>query len=232
MKHKTEKSCGSFTAWGTGFNYEYDSNVKKLEIFHARTGSTLIYIDFDKQLSQDPAAFVAMLDKSCQIRALTLSNNTSIDLSETFEDQKLTPVLADTARLARYGFDLMHDNFDRFERYFCQDNTIQNMKIRRVRKYEAGSAFYSAQIETRQSNKVTVESPTLHGAMSKLSQKIVQDLIARELTSNFDVFAHTLLKTSSKVSILALILNEKFLPSCRLKEVHKERKSNLNEIIH
>ncbi len=171
---------------------------------------------------------MSILDKSFQIRALTLSNNTSIDLSQTFDDQKLAPpCLLDTARLARYSFDLMRDNFDRFERYFCEDNTLNNMQIRRVRKYEAGSAFYNIQLETLRKNKLIVESPTLHGVMSNLSQKIVQDLITKEFVSHFDAFTHTLLKTSSNVSILALILNEQFLPIRRVKESrHKDGKDS------
>lgn len=221
MKRKSDNSCGSFSALGTGFKYEYDANSKRLDVFHAKTGSTLLFIDFDKTLSRDPALFVSTLDKSCQIRALTLSNNTSIDLSQTFDDHKLTPMLVETARLARFGFDLMHENFDRFERYFCQDSTIRDMKIQRIRKFDAGSAFYSAQLETRHSNKLVVESTTLHGVMSKLSQKIIQDLITREFVSHFDAFAHTLLKASSNVSILSLILNEKFLPVGRLRETRE-----------
>jgi hypothetical protein len=226
LKHKNIKSCGSFTALGTGFKYEYDANLQKLDVSHAKTGSALLFIDFDKQLLRDPELFVSTLDKSCQIRALTLTNNTSVDLSEIFDDHKLTPMMVETARLARFGFDLMHDNFDRFERYFCQDSTIRNMRIKRVRKFDAGSAFYSAQLETRHSNQLVVESPTLHGVMSKLSQKIIQDLITREFVSHFDAFAHTLLKASSNVSILSLILNEKFLPAGRLREAREAPSMN------
>jgi hypothetical protein len=92
------------------------------------------------------------------------------------------------------------------------------MAIRRVRRFDAGSAFYSAQLETQHSNRVVVESPTLHGVMSRLSQKIIQDLITREFVSHFDVFAHTLLSASSKVSTLSLILNDKFSPVRKLRD--------------
>jgi hypothetical protein len=217
LKRSGSKSCGSFTAWGTGFKYEYRSSLDKLDVLHDKTGSALIQIDLDKQLSSDPESFIKMLDKSCQVRALTLSNNTSIDLSETFEERRLMPMLAETARLARLSFDLMHENFEQFDRYFCQDTPFKNMKINRIRRFDAGYASYSAQLETKQNNKITVESETLHGVMSKLSQKIIQDLITREFVLRFDASANLLLSASSKISILSMILNDKFTPERKLK---------------
>ena len=226
MKRKDENSCDSFAAWGTGFKYEFDAHLRKLDVFHAKTGSALLFIDFDKELLRDPRLFVSTLDKSCQIRALTLSNNTSVDLSQTFDDGKLTPMMVETARLARLSFDLMHGNFERFERYFCQDSIIRSMKIDRIRKFDAGSAYYAANIQTRRNNRLAVESPTLHGIMTKLSRKIVQDLITREFVSHYDALAHNLLKMSSNISILSLILNEKFLPSRKLKEPRRDGQKN------
>ncbi len=205
-------------AWGTGFKYHYDADLKKLEVSHAKKGSSALFLDFDKELSGDPELFVSTMDKTCQIRALTLTNNTSLDLSEIFDDGKLTPMLYETSRLARFGFDLMHENFTRFERYFCPDSNVCDVRLGRVKTFDAGSSAYMAKMETARHNKVSVESSTLHDLMSKFSQKIVQDLITREFLARFDSIAHALLKTSSNISLLSLILNNKFLPSDKLRQ--------------
>lgn len=217
MKRSSIKSCGSFTTLGTGFKYEYHSGPQKLNVLHVGTGRTLIDIDLANGPHVNPESFIRTLDKSYQIRALTLSNNTSIDLSQTFEERRLMPVLTETAQLARLSFDLMHENFEQFDRYFCQDTPFKNMKINRLRRFDAGLASYSAQLETKHNNKLTVESQSLHGIMSKMSQKIIQELITKEFVLRFDASANMLLSASSKISILSMILNDKFMPERKLK---------------
>lgn len=228
MKRESENSSGSFRAWGTGFNYHYDAYLKKFEISHAKNDSPVLFLDFDKELSGDPELFVCTLDKACQLRALTLTNNTSLDLSEIFDDGRLTPMVYETARLARFGFDLMQNNFERFERYFCQGNHC-NVNVGRIRKFDAGSASFAAKFETTHNSRVAVECATLHGVMSKLSQKIIQDLIPREFVYRFDGVARSLLKTSSNISVLSLILNEKFSPSTKLREIREKRSKRFTE---
>lgn len=228
MKRESENTSGSFRAWGTGFNYHYDADLKKFEVTHAKKCSPVLFLDFDNELSGDPDLFVSTLDKTCQLRALMLTNNTSLDLSEIFDDGRLTPMVYETARIARFGFDLMQGNFERFERYFCQGNNC-NVNVGRVRKFEAGSAFFAARFETTHSSSVATESSTLHGVMSNLSQKIIQELIPREFVYSFDGTAHTLLKTSSNISVLSLVLNTKFSPSCKLREAREKRPKRFTE---
>ncbi len=220
MKRES-KNSGSFVACGTGFKYYYDSDLKRLEVSHAKKCCPVLFLDLDKELSGDPALFVSTLDKTCQIRALTLTNNASLDLSDVFDDGKLTTMLYETSRLARCGFDLMHENFARFERYFSQDSKICDVRLGRVKTFEAGSSAYVARMETAHKNQVSVESHNLHDLMSKFSQKIIQDLITREFLARFDSLAHTLLKTSSSISMLSLILNNKFLPSGKLRQARE-----------
>lgn len=139
--------------------------------------------------------------------------------------------MTETVRLARYAFDLMQNNFDRFESYFCTDTSLKQMKIKKIGKSGASKSFYTARLETRHNSNVTVESPTLHNAMSILSQKIVQDLITREFVSRFDELAFSLLGTSSKVTILSMILNEKFYPEYKIKKPTSLREQTRSLII-
>ncbi len=232
MKSRDTKPGGSFTAWGTGFNYDYDANLRKLEVHHAVTGKAIAYMDFDRHLSRDPVTFVSILDKSCQIKALSLSNNTSIDLSATFEDGKLTPMLEETSRLAHYAFDLMHRNYSRFQRHFCGDTLLKTLEIRKIRRSAPISRFFTARAETGHGNVALAESTQLYAAMSILSQRIVQDLITREFVSHYEKEAHSLLSASSKISSLSLILNERFHPYTRLKNAPAPAGEGKNKFLH
>lgn len=212
LKHREQGSRGSFVAWGMGLRYEYDPAPQVLTISDAGKNRPLLYLDFDEDLSDSALFYTQILEKTTQTEALLFSNNTTVDLSEIFDDGKLIPILESSVRIARYGFDLKRGFFLRFTSFFCEDFLLKSLSIQAAARKGTDKPLYFATLQTINNHAITSCAPDLHTVMTELSQKTVHDLIAAELGCHMQTSAHNLLRLSSKLNILGRILDNNHMP--------------------
>ena len=91
MEHKRLNARGAFKAWGIGFHYEFDEQHKALDIIQARSLRPITYTHIGKPYSDQALSYAYFIDKAAQITALRMSNNTSCDLSDIVDYDKLIP---------------------------------------------------------------------------------------------------------------------------------------------
>ncbi len=232
LRHREINSHGSFEAWGIGFHYEYDSDLKGLNIIHARSTRPLSYMSFDKKLSKSPLEFVKLLEKTTQVKALIFSNNKTVDLSETLDDARMSALLPGSALLAQQSFCFKNEALHKSEKKFCKDYSLKNFKIKRISADDSCKSFYSGTLETQRCNSIYVRVTHLHDILNYFSEKIVSDLIARETGYNLQSSAHTLLKMSYRLSVLARIIDESFIPLKKIENNLQKRLMESSKIIN
>ncbi len=216
-----QTSHGSFTAWGTGFTYEYDSSDCSLSIIRSERSKTLAHLSFDSALCKNPMGYVSLLEKATQIKALIFSNNQTIDLSETLDSFRLTPILKSAAILSRYAFDLDNARYHRFCRIFSEEYELKSVKLKRFTSDNEENTFFIARIQTQHDNSVSVRACTLAGLTAALSDRTLRDLITMEFGHRFEGSAHNLLKLSTRLSSLSCVLDDAFVPHEKIKQSNR-----------
>jgi hypothetical protein len=222
LKHQETDNRGSFEACGIGLNYIYDANSKVLDIIDARGNKPLIYIDFDTHLSKNSLEFVRLFEKTTQIRAIMLSNNQTIDLSETLDESRLCAILTTVASTARYCFDIESQKFKRFAKYFCNEYQVRSIEIGKIAGYDPESAYFYSRLTTQHSNTAEARAASIPALLSSLSEHVIQDLLTKEFGYNLQAGAHSLLRVSHKLSVISCILNDSFVPANKLVERKKQ----------
>lgn len=217
MRHTKADKDGSFVAWGNGFRYNYEAGQNILSIAHLERQKVFTQLKFDRHLSRDPLAYVSTLDKTNEIKALMYSNNTTVNLADTMELDRMKAIIDITARISRYAYDLNGRDYDRFGGLFCADFSLKNLKIKQYNTRTAENLFLVARIQTMNNNSVCVRGCTAATLMAALSDRTLRDLITMEFGHRFDNSAQNLLNVSSKLSTLSRVLDENFIPSKRLK---------------
>lgn len=223
MKYEETRADGTFKAWGAGFSYEYLAELNTLKITRAEKDYALAHIKFDKYISKDPLSFVKALDKTSQIKALMLSNNETINLTETIDEARLGALMKSAAKISRHAYDLNFRNFSRFSRQFAKEFNLKHFKIKRFRAGSAENMFFVARVETQHENSVSVRACSLEGMLSSLSDRTVRDLITMEFGHQFEKSAFNLLNLSAKLATIGHIVDENFDPAKRLHEKAENR---------
>jgi hypothetical protein len=213
LKFTETGSRGSFVSAGTGFHYHYNPDTLILDILDARSNRPLLFIDFDQYTAKDPRAYVESLEKTTQIKALMFSNNGTTDLSESFDDTLLFAILENCARIARYSFDLRTSRFHRFSHYFCKDQFIDRVQIKKITSRDPSASFYVAKLKTLTAKTVNTRACTIPTVMRNLSEQVIRELITAEFTHPFQNPAHNLLNLSSILSMLGRVLDDSFVPA-------------------
>jgi hypothetical protein len=216
MKYEEADSNGSFVALGIAFNFEFNAPLKVLSILNAANGRPLCYIDLDRNLADEPKTYIRLMERAGQIEALKLSNNATLDLTETLDEDKLAAILKNVGLIARYAFDLEKEKFKRFERHFCRDYNLAHLQIKQFSGFEPSSRFYAAFLETESHNAVSARSSTLPGLMSILAHKIVRELITKEMGYGYDRQSGYFMSAAARLASLNLILNKGFSPAHKL----------------
>ena len=216
MKLEGQKSGSGFKAWGKGFIYEYNAPRRELFITHALKGQLLVALPVDRRLSRRVHEYVRLLEKTTQIKALIFSNNNTVDLSQTFDNDKLIILLQSSAALAGYAFDLTFEKYRHFERNFCAQFGLLSLKIRKIESYGMEDDFYAGKLETLRKLTVDARHKSLNTTILSLSERILHDLIARELTLPSQSAAYSLLKISSELATIAHVINHDFDPMTKI----------------
>lgn len=212
MLYQTLSSGGSFKANGAGFYYSYDADENGLSVFRNISGCKTLNITLPKKIKNDPLLFVHQLEKATQIKALTLSNYTTIKLCETIVPEKLAAIAKSVSRLALNSFDLSNNDVGRFSNVLRRGFGLKEMDISYIDHSASGDPYYKAKIVTKKDNCIVVRDSSLPVTLKKLSDGIVSDMIMREFTSHTDQNSQKLLRLSTRISIISKILNESFIP--------------------
>lgn len=231
VKLETTESRGGFKTQGKGFVYSVDSAARQISIALLRDGSTLLTLPLDRRTALHAEEFLGFLERCTQIKALIFSNNHTIDLSETFDNDKLKILLQATAGLAMHVFDLNYGKYRSFERRFCRQFGLYALSIRKIPARSMEDDFYAARLETLRKTGVEARQTTLSGALISLSEKILHDLIVRELSMPTQSAAYSLLKISAELSTIAHALNPGFEPAHKViaEKARLQRLSNADE---
>jgi len=203
---------GSFKAWSVGFSYEYDAETCILDIIHSRSQRPILYIDSDDSFADDPRGFVQVFDKSIQLNALTYSNNSSIDLSDVLDYDKLPAILNYIARLASYGFVLQNKRFEEFAIDYNKKLGCCGVSITLEKASHYTPASYVTYFKMHDGNAVSRKDYLLHKAIASLSHAIVDDILMTKYLQAPADQAQALLGTASELYILSCIINQDFFP--------------------
>jgi len=229
LKH-IKASNGSFTASGTGFLYNYTNKNKTLDIRAHRSDKLLYQLKFDRALTERADVFVDVFEKTSQINALMLSNNKTANLANTISGQRLAPIIKSTSVLSRYAFDLQIYDFNRFSKAFEAQYNFKNVKVKQFHPGQDTSEFFIARIKTMHNNVISVRGCCLSTLTGALSQKTSHDLISMEYGIHHDECVQRMLKASSKLSLLSLILDDNFWPEMFVRSESDDTKQREDSI--
>lgn len=217
MRYTEASRDGSFVAWGNGFRYQYEALRNTLNIAHLERQKVFSRIEFDGHLASAPMTYVEALDKTNQIKALMYSNNTTINLADTMEPDRIEGIIDATAKLSRLAYSLMHEQYARFAVPFCDSFGLKSLRIKQYSAREQETQFYTARIQTQHNHAVTVRGCTMPALLAAMSDKTLRDLIALEAGHKYGKSAEELLNAAASLNTLSRVLDENFVPSRRLK---------------
>jgi hypothetical protein len=231
MKHTKADEAGSFVAWGNGFRYQYEAPNNTLSIAHLERQKVFSRLKFDHHLSKDPLSYVSALDKTNQIKALMYSNNTTTNLADTMDMERVAAIIETTTKISRYAYELKMMEFERFAGHFCSDFALKTLRIKKFTARNQETLFFVGRIQTQNNNSVCVRGCSMPALMAALSDRTLRDLITMEFGHRFENSAQNLLNVSSKLSTLSRVLDDNFIPAKRLKsagtpEAFEERAMN------
>ncbi len=223
MRYRETCADGSFKAWGTGFRYEYQADINSLLVAHEKKDFAFAHLKFDKFIAQHPLRYVEALDKTHQIKALMLSNNSTVNLAETMDMSRVGALINSSARTSLHVYDLNFKNFSRFSRHFAQEFDLKHFKIKRFQSGSGENRFFVARVQTQHDNSVSVRACTLEGMLAALSERTMRDLITMEFGHQYQNSALSLLNLSTKLSTISNILDENFIPERLVRQIEKGR---------
>lgn len=212
MKHKETCAHGSFVAWGNGFRYDYEASSNTLGIARIGRHADFTHLKFDHTLALAPLRYVHTFEKTNQIKALIYSNNATTDLGRTVPPERISAIIDSTARISRYAYTLQADTLDDFSGRFCEDAGLKSVKIRKFPSHTGTNTYYTARLQTKKDNTISVHSCRLHAVMAGLAERITHDLLATEAGHRFERSAHKLMIVASELATLGRIMDENFIP--------------------
>lgn len=220
VKYTEIDQDGSFSALGIGFFYEYNARLKTASVSRVKSETALLNLDFDETMSKDALCLVRYLEKTSQIRALRFSNNTILDLAQTIETERLATILKNCFHLACQAYRLDKGCFDLFQYDFIARTDLKFIEIQKVTARASRSVYVSV-AESKSGNKTSARSATLHGCLLYLSDKITQDIVAKEFGQHGDQGVQKLLTGARTLSTLSYILNHDFDPARKVKPLQQ-----------
>ncbi len=223
MLHYRETTQESFEAWGTGFRYNYACNKHSLNVFHRHTERHLVKLRLDQFSPEQALSYVCLLEKACQINALIVSNNDTINLADTMELRHVTPLIQSVGEISRHAFNLQNHYLKCFGEAFAKEFNLKSVKIKLFEPQDSNTKFFIARIQTHHENGICVRSCNLPGLMAAMADRTAKDLMTEEFGHRFEGSAHNLLNASVKLSSLSLILDKDFIPEHNINHHENEK---------
>lgn len=210
MKFEQVGPCGSLCAHGAGVFYEYKQNDSCLDITDTFHGDLLARLHFEPQDFADAKTYIWHLDRANKIRALSYSNNKTVNITETLDRRKVGAILKSTARNSFHAYNLHASDFTKFTSLFAEDNGLKCLKIKRFLSNDRLNTFYVGRIKTHSDNQISVRAGNIPKLMGALSDSLVRDLVTLEYGCKSS--AGGLLMASFRLKNLSRILDEDFVP--------------------
>lgn len=211
LRHQTVSSCGQIEAWGAAFNYRYAADKNTLCVFRNESGCKTLNITLPAKIKNNPQLFIKQLEKATQIKALMLSNHTTLKLCQTIVPDKLSAIAKSVSKLALNSFDLSTDRINNFSKLIRRSYGLKEFEIAEIDNQASGS-YFKAKIISCRGNFVIVREDTMPETLKKLSEGILSDLIALEFSSRNNVCSEQLLRLSTRLSVMSKIVNDAFIP--------------------
>lgn len=214
ITYRVLETCrnGSFKMWGVGFIYNYNAHTRIIDIIHARGKHLLMSITLDEDDARHARAYVQCIEKSCQIKAMLLSNNETINLVATLENERLYQILSSVTYLSELAFDLQTKKLNTFCSHIEANYNLESLFIKRMACHRSKSIYYKARLETIRGNEAIARAPTLPATLRLLSEYIIQDILPHEFTTE-ENYTSALLTISSKLSLISRILDQQYIPN-------------------
>lgn len=209
MEERTEASG---RIWGIGLCYEYDYAYRQISIIHRQHYRPIKEITVSINEHDDLVRLIDLIEKTTQIQALMLSNNATCDISEVIGKNRMGSYLEHVIELARATLRLDQGRYEDFATDLCATFDLNTLIIENLNKGYSSNDFFKIRLQTKRKNEIKYEGFNLPHCLSALSQKIISDLLVLETSNNFQAEAHRLLKLSSDLSMLSLVLDEQFIP--------------------
>ena len=224
---KQPNSESAATIWGIGLCYEYDEVSGRISIIHGRHYQPItdIHLDIDEAIT--PKDFIRFIERTTTIQALLLSNNATCDITEIMPVERLKPYLEHVTDLAWMAALLDYMHYDAFAATICAEFQLQALVITNLNKGVSSNAFYRVSLKTQRENVISCEGFHVRNGLSMLSQKIISDLLVLETGNNFQADAQRLLKLSSDLSMLSLVLDESFIPRRKIKHAQLQKQAKI-----
>lgn len=227
VKHQETSQDGSFIAWGACFFYDYNAPGYELNISLQEGEKPLVSLTVSKRIHRHILRFINYFDKAGQIKALMLSNGTTINISHTMEPQRLRGIANTLFDHALFALDLDAGKPRRFTATLSQLYDLKHFSIRHFTCSKSSTAYYRACLRTHDDNELVGRSLTLHGILMTVSDKIIAELIALEFGSRNNS-AQNLLSLSSRLLTIGRILNEGFYPSMKIRQLEVAETSGIS----
>lgn len=160
---------------------------------------------------------IQYFDKAAQIKALMLSNSSTINLSQTMEPRRLQGIANTLFDHALFAVDLDAGKFRRFTATLAHIYDLKHFSVKHFTCTKSATAYYRACLRTHNENELVGRSLTLPGILMTVSEKIISDLIALEFSTRNNS-AQNLLSLSAKLATVGRILNDGFYPSMKIKQ--------------
>ncbi len=212
----TDDKKSGFQAWGVGLHYKYDAPQGILDIIQTATNRPLVFVNLYEEIPGQALLYARYLEKTMQVNALTLSNNTAIDITSVLDCQKFPTIIKKISTLADHSFNLKTGALTKFTKDFCQEFSLKKMRIKTFHGTSKREQFFNVSIKTQGNNRVVVRGNNLHTTFSCLSEQVLHELLTIELGGHQDNDAHNMLNIASNLSTLSKILDEAFIPELHL----------------
>lgn len=224
LRYQSTDRRGSFDAWGVGLFYHYSAPVNTLEVYSSPDdqAALLLQATLSKNSQCHVQDFVSYFDKVSQIKALMLSNQTSVNIADTMESERLRGVLINTCSLAKSVCALTNDKLRSFVSSSKEMYELKHFSIKHLCCQASGEKYYRARLKTYNSNEIVARSITMHGVLMTLSEKIIRDLIALEFSTRHNT-ADNLLIFSSQLTTISRVMNQNFYPLSKIRPVKKRQ---------
>lgn len=218
IRHQETNLDGSFTAWGAGFFYHFDAPRCELNIHVQEGEKPLVTIAVGNRVRRKILPFVQYFDKASQIKALMLSNASTINICQTMDPRRLHGIVSTLFDHALFALDMDAGKTLRFTATMAHIYDLKHFSIKQLLCPSSPAAtYYRGSLKTHKGNELVGRSMTLAGILSTISEKIIGDLIALEFSSRDDS-AQNLLSLSAKLATIGRILNEGFYPAMKIRQ--------------
>ncbi len=224
LRYQNTDAQGGFIALGVGLRYEYDTTKHALRVATLGADTDLFTLLCPQRTKNDPEYLVHCLEKAACIKALMLSNNETINLSQTMNVCRLKPVLQNVFELAIQSHDFAFGHFDQFTSRLSNLYKLEDFQIKHMQCSRSGTAYYRLFVKIASGDDIVVRETECDTLLIKSAQHIVRDLIPPILSQPSRENADLLLMLSSRLSLIGRILNENYRPDLQVKD-----KKNLSQ---